>query len=275
MDEMKSQKVKLIAAAFLCVIVAACGGKRDDAAELLNQCETAIGASQYSQALELLDTLNARYPEQVEIRQQGLLLRARAMEGIAIDSIQAADVELAQATIAVDSLSSLFKHVDAPTQGMDGYYVPRDATAGLMTATGLRGRVNEDGYMQLDVNVQGRKIGLKGVHFKTGDDVWTSGTVSSAGLVSVGGNESITLRQELIPDMASWLRSHNDVKIVYRGSQGEVSLNMTASTRSELLACSDYAHALQAKRRADIHREKYERMLQTARDQIANLTPAE
>lgn len=269
--------MKLKYIALIALAAASCGNKnRDAATELLNQAEQAVNDHNYYGAIELLDTLNARHRDQIEQRRSGILLRARAMEGIAIDSISDVDAQLAAATLACDSMAPLFKHIPAPAAGMDGYWLPANASTSLMTATGLRARVNEDGYLQLDVNVHGRVIGLNGIRLVAGADSWTSGTVSAAALVSGGGNESITLRQEQLSDLGYWLATHpGAITVKYCGSRGETSAAMTSAIREELLAASRYAYALQAKRSALIRRERYERMLATARDQIANLTPAQ
>lgn len=273
---MTSKALTFIAAAAL-TLATACGDKNRDAAnELLNRSETAIEAGDYTAAIQWLDTLNARHADQIEIRRLGLALRARAMEGIALDSIQVVDRQLAESTLAVDNLAPQFRHIPAPAAGMDGYWLPKDTPANMMTATGLRARVNEDGYLQLDVNLQNKRIGLNGIRLSSGGSTWESGTVSEAGLVSVGGNESITLRQELLPGFGDWLKAHaGTVKVTYCGPRGTASSTLTAAQRASLIKAVDYAWALQGKRSAQIRREKFERMLVTARDQIANLTPAQ
>ena len=68
--------------------LAACSDKELDGAMALYQAaETGIGEARYSEALATLDTLNARYPEQTQVRRDALRLRALAIQGLALDSI--------------------------------------------------------------------------------------------------------------------------------------------------------------------------------------------
>ena len=72
-----------------------------------------------------------------------------------------------------------------------------------------------------------------------------------------------------------WLTAHRgQVKLVLRGRRSDISQALSARQQKEIVDCYAYAKALQEQRTASIRREKYERMLATARDQIANLTPA-
>ena len=96
-----SKPVTTVALSML--LLCSCGNSdKEGASQLFTQTEEAIQNRNYTGALTLLDTLNARYPKQLDIRKAALRLRASAMEGIAIDSIGAGDMALAQATIEVD-----------------------------------------------------------------------------------------------------------------------------------------------------------------------------
>lgn len=257
-------------------MLAACSGDKKEAGELYALSEEAIAAGHYEQALTLLDTLNARYPAQVEVRRNALGLRARAMEGLAIDSITEADARLAAATLAVDSLGQQFRHVAAPAPGMDGFWLPKGVNERAMATTGIQARVSDDGYLYLVASLNGKRIGLKAIELRAGDASYTSEAISQARLVTVGNSESASFNQEELEGLGAWLKEHPGAnKIVFIGSRRNHQAPLNAATRSELALCSEYAQALQAKRLASVLREKYERRLRTARDQMANNTPTD
>lgn len=262
--------LKTISAAAL-LMLAACSGDKKDAQELYTLSEEAITAGHYQQALTLLDTLNARYPAQVEVRRNALGLRARAMEGLAMDSISEAEARLAAATLTADSLAQQFRHIEAPAPGMDGFWLPKGVNENAMASTGIQGRVSDDGYLYLVASLNGNRIGLKAIELRDGDAAYTTEAISAARLVTVGNSESAHFNQEELEGLGSWVKDHPGAnRIVFVGSRRKQQAPLGAATRRELVLCAEYAQALQAKRLATILREKYERRLRTARDQIAN-----
>lgn len=261
-----------MAVALLGAGAASClGGAKKDASALYSQSEAEIAAGNYSAAIEILDTLNARYPDQLAIRRNALGLRARAMEGLALDSISLADAELAAATLAEDSLKGRFRHVAPGAAGMDGFWLPEGVSDRAMASTGIQARVTDDGYLYIVASLNGRRIRLHAIELKDGAESVRSASISAARLVTVGSSETASFNQEEVADFGPWLKAHPRAnKIVFVGASKTAQANLTAAMRDEILLCSDYAAAVQAHRLASIRREKYERMLQAARDQIAN-----
>ena len=123
----------IIAAAAVALGLSACADKEaQGAAELYAQTEQALSERNFSGAITLLDTLNSRYPKQTEVRRNALQLRAKAIEGLTSDSIEAVSRRLAEATLAVQQLQPGFKYVKSTT-GLDGYYIPSSASDKVMT----------------------------------------------------------------------------------------------------------------------------------------------
>ncbi|MCM1065974.1 MAG: hypothetical protein NC418_00180 [Muribaculaceae bacterium] len=257
-------------------ILTSCGDKdREGASAIFDRAGQAIEANDYAGALVLLDTLNTRYPAQTGIRKDALRLRAQAMQGIALDSIEASSKELAEATIRREEWNGRFRHVDSSV-GLEGYYIPKGAPEKVMTATGIQPRVSDKGFFYIVANVQGRAIGLRSIELIDGAESVSSETISPARVVKVEGSESASFNPEDIEAIGPWLVSHPGAsKIVLRGSKNSASAKLSDALRTQLIECYQYAEALQAQRRASIRREKYERMLATARDQIANLPAPE
>lgn len=262
----------ILGAAVLAIALTSCGDKnRDAATELYNQCEAAINAGNYSGALVMLDTLNTRFADQVEIRKEALRLRAMAMQGVTSDSIAAGSEELARATLELDKLSPKFRHVDSSV-GLEGYYLPEGVSEKVMTATGIQPRVNDQGYFYIVANVQGRSIGLNSIRFVDGAEETSSSEISPARVIKVEGSESASFNPEDLEGVGQWLKEHPGAsKIVLVGSKGKTDVKLDAKLRSQLTDCYDYSCARRALHLAQVKREKYERMLATSRDQMANL----
>ena len=262
---------KVLAIGLLALAATACADKAHDGAlELCAQAQQQIDARNYAGALVMLDTLNSRYADQVAVRRDALRLRAMAMEGLATDSISAASATLAQATLDVEALEPDFRHITSSV-GLDGYYIPKSAKTEVMTGNAIQPRVSEQGHFYLVANVD-RAIGLQAVEFVDGHESISSGTISPARVVKVEGSEGASFNPEDLEGVGAWIVDHPSAsKYILRGSKTNVSQRMDAPLRTQIAQCYRYAEALQAKRLALLKREKYERMLATARDQIANL----
>ncbi len=271
---MQRKLIRLLVAGMVALAAQACiGGDKKAAGELYAQSETAIEQGRYNEALELLDTLNARYREQTDIRREALGLRARAMEGLAMDSIQLTDIELAAATVAEDSIRELMRHVPAPAPGMEGYWLPKGVDEHAMAATGIQARVNDEGYLYMVACLKGRRIGLNAIGLKAGAETVRSSEISAARCVNVGNSESASFNMEEVAGFGQWLREHPAAdRIEFYGLRGTAHTALKAAVRKEIETCAAFSGAVIARRTASIRREKYERMLRAARDQIANYT---
>lgn len=261
-------------ALLLCCMASCSDGGQGAARELLAQADSALAAQNYHQALEVLDTLNSRHRDQTAVRREGLLLRARAFEGIARDSISIASDELVAASAVLDSLRPMFTHVPGP-EGVTGFFLPNGTESRIMGATALQARVDEDGLFYVVVNVSGRRPGIQCITMTDGADSYTSSAVTDARIVDVAGSQSASFSPEDVEGMGQWLEAHpgaSRASVTVRHG-ADVVINLTPALKKEIVRCYRFSQALQAQRRASIHREKYERMLATARDQIANLTP--
>lgn len=265
-----------LAAVLLALSLASCGNKeRESAAALYADSEQAIATGNYSGALVMLDTLNSRFPEQTQIRKDALRLRAMAMEGLATDSISAGSEALAVATLRVEELRPGFRHVDSSV-GLEGYFIPKDAPEKVMTTTGLQPRVSDKGFFYIVANVQGKAIGFSSLEFVAGALAISSSEISPARVVKVEGSESVSFNPEDLEGVGAWLVDNPGVnKAVLHGTKGSVTVKIDDKLRKQLVDCYLYSEALQAQRLASLKREKYERMLATARDQLANLPQPE
>ena len=83
---------KTIAALMIAAALVSCGeNNKEKAQALLDEASSLVERGDYGAAIEVIDTLDTRYAKEIDVRKQGLLCRARAVEGLAKDSIIAAD----------------------------------------------------------------------------------------------------------------------------------------------------------------------------------------
>lgn len=263
---------KLLATIAVSVMLASCGDSaKDEAVKLYEQSAKEIENHNYAGALVLLDTLNSRYPDQTAVRRDGLRLRAMAMEGVAADSISSADKALAEATLRLEAIAPKFRHVDS-TVGLEGYFLPVGVSEEIMNTNAIQPRVTDKGYFYIVANIQGKAIGLRAISLVDGADDMTSAEIAPSRVINVEGSEIASFSPEEVDGLAPWLERHPSAsKVVLRGSKSDVTIKLTDKLRQQILECYEYSSALQADRLAKIRREKYERMLVTARDQLANL----
>jgi len=265
----------LLLAAAASLLLASCSDKdRKGAEELMARSEAEVSGGNYSGALVLLDTLNQRYPAQTEVRRQALRIRAKAMEGLVSDSISDVSRALAESTVAVEQWKGKFRHVESSV-GLDGYYIPECASQKVMTATGIEPRVSEKVLFYIVANVQ-KNIGLRSMTFTDGASSISSSEISPARVVTVEGCQTASFNPEDLEGVGLWFVNHSGkgLKVIFHGSKGNATAAVDARLRDNIVACYQYSTALRAFELASIKREKFERMLAAARDQLANL-PAE
>lgn len=257
---------------FFALSILSCGNKeKDSAVELYTKSEIALQNHELNEALGYLDTLNARYPKEVTVRRDAMRLRARIIENMAMDSIGDADAALAEATIHLDEWRPKFRHVESSV-GLEGYFLPNGVDEKMMTQNGIQGRVSDKGFFYVVANVQGKAIGLNSFELISGSDAVSSAEISAARVIKVEGSESASFNPEDIEAVGPWLDGHGTPStLVLRGTKGNVKVKLTKTQGEELKDCYYFSQALQAQRRASIRREKFERMLATARDQLANM----
>ncbi len=264
---------KTIAAVMIAAAMASCGDSdKEKAAALLGEASALVERGDYGAAIEVIDTLDVRYAGEIEIRKEGLLCRARAVEGLAKDSIIAVDDMLARSIQQIDERENDFRYIEMPN-GIDGYLIAKSIyDTNAMNKTGIQPRIDgSEGYFQLAVNIRGRKIGFERVSVSDGSNVVTTVGINPSRLVTVEGSEMVVLTQEEATPLVEALRAAAGIS-EYKlcGPKGTVTVKLTPKLRDAIVDSYDYARSMQANRLAQIKREKFERQLQMARDQIAN-----
>ena len=259
--------------------VSSCGGgERSAAEELCQKAESEVSSGDFTSAVATLDTLDARYPSQVEVRRSAMKFRAMAVEGLTLKRIQVVDDSLALLKSELDGYQNSFVYVENPGKNLGGNYIAKDLKQSKTTgATSVTPRINDDGYMTVSVRVDGRKTGIRSIAFGGKSERAESQSIGADRSVTVEGSEMAVMQQEEVAALFDALASMPDADRFYIiGASKTVDGRLTAKEREAMVMTWDYARTMQAYRQALIEREKLERRLKVARDQIANLAaPAE
>lgn len=269
---------KTIAALMIAAALVSCGeNNKEKAQALLDEASSLVERGDYGAAIEVIDTLDTRYAKEIDVRKQGLLCRARAVEGLAKDSIIAADDMLTHSIEQMEAREKDFEHIELPN-GLDGYFIAKSIyEKNAMNKTGIQPRVEDsEGYFQLAVNIHGRKIGFERVSVNNGGNVVTTVAVNPGRLVTVEGSELVVLTQEEATPLVEALKANPGIdEYKLCGAKNSITVKLMSKMRDAIINSYDYAMSIQANRLAQIKREKFERQLQMARDQIANNLPSE
>lgn len=269
---------KTIAALMIAAALVSCGeNNKEKAQALLDEASSLVERGDYGAAIEVIDTLDTRYAKEIDVRKQGLLCRARAVEGLAKDSIIAADDMLTHSIEQMEAREKDFEHIKLPN-GLDGYFIAKSIyEKNAMNKTGIQPRVEDsEGYFQLAVNIHGRKIGFERVSVNNGGNVVTTVAVNPGRLVTVEGSELVVLTQEEATPLVEALKANPGIdEYKLCGAKNSITVKLMSKMRDAIINSYDYAMSIQANRLAQIKREKFERQLQMARDQIANNLPSE
>lgn len=270
---------------FLCGIAAAmlvcsCSSTDPDAQaaqQRLSVAKELMDKGQFTQALAELDSVDALYPAQIDVRHQVAALRPHAIAHLTEQRIQSADSLIAATQQELASLEDEFTHVDGG--GLEGYYLPKGETAaGFTNTTAIQPRVNDSDFRFYIVasNTRG-PVGISRLVLTV------DGHEVASGAIPAGNDRSSRLEGS---EIASFLPEEVDSlgACVYdargsisaatlEGAKGKVKVTVTPRQAKGIATAWRYGTLKQSLRSALILREKLDRQLQIARDQVANSDP--
>lgn len=244
------------------------------AEELSAKIDTLINTGQYQEALQYIDTLNTRYPKEVELRKASMLSRARAMEGVINDSIPIVDAQIERTQQELDSLKPYFTAVNDP--GLPGYIVDKAVrNVNLLSGNNLQPRLGDAlSSWTLVVNVKGHK-NITGLSIEI-DGRRASSSASNAESRRVKGSSgemfSFTTA-EVDPIAEAIAGSVVSPAVLYiETSTGAVSIKLSEPMVTAIWRTYIFSKLREEHRLALVRRELLERKLAVARNQVENLS---
>lgn len=265
-----------LAAAFALAFATSCGESDQAGAKpaqaLYDQAQKALENNNFEQACLLLDSLDSSCKEAVDIRRKAMPLRARAIEGLSLKQIPLTDENIARAMMEIDSLG---KSLSDAGDKSDPYVVPKGwPRRGDIKAEGVEPRVDRKGFFRLIVKSPGKVIDLNSVEMKGGDGSSAATAPLPADRVAkVEGMELMSISQEEFAPVGSWLEAHRGTAatLVIVGSRGRKEQKFSSAQTAMLLDAWLYSKACQRLVEEQLERERLERQLKIARDQMARI----
>ncbi|MDE7406826.1 MAG: hypothetical protein K2M76_00275, partial [Muribaculaceae bacterium] len=223
---------RFISVAVAALMLTACGDTdREAANKLLAQSREAVTAGDFYSALEIMDTLQARYPAQIEVQREALQLRPVAMEGVTIRELEQTDSLLAVSGARVDSLSRLMRTV-SDARLVEPYMVAASSPRNMMEVNGLQARLGADNTFTVVSVLRGNDLKHTSVTLGSGTDTATSGTVEIGNDANfrINGTETVTYTGEKCDTLGRYAVSHDNspLQLTFNGRR-KYSIRLSAA----------------------------------------------
>lgn len=195
------KKILLFAAAAL--VLSACGSKNNDselADALVAEASTALDRGDFDRASELLDSVSARFPHEVDAGRAALRLRPRVMERKTAQEIVELQALMAATSQYVDSLSQHFNSVGRSADQLEPYMIHKDVPANWRERNTAVARLSPSGEFYVISSLAGRStkhtaisMGADGVTVISGEVPFDSESILSRESVRFAAGKADTL----------------------------------------------------------------------------------
>lgn len=260
------------------LLCCACGGVKSnpEAEILLEQARNAYNNADYSSAINLLDSLQHCYPEQIDLQKQSMALRPQIIEAVAVEHIAEID-SLTQVDLAtIENLKSSLKWVKTEDM-VEGYWIaPQAYNPAFMNSTGIQGRVSEIGQFYLVSSLNPSNLHHTSVALTIGGETASTPTVNYDGESNyrIGGGEVITFSPEQSDSIGKLAASFQGTvpggQLTFIGN-GNKKITLTPAQTSAIAQVYRYSAAVIRARDNEVERKRLEKTIETARRQAASL----
>lgn len=251
-------------------LFASCGDSDKKAATaLIDDARSEMALQNYDAAIALLDTLDAHYPKQTELRREAMHLRPRIIEQQALRQLTTTDSLIAVLTLTTDSLRDVLVFVP---DAFEGYYTSKKLKDKIpANAPGLYARMSTDGVFTVISSAK------KGVESTSVSLSTPTATVSTPTVACDGERNDRSRGVEIITFMPTecdtlgvfaMQNAGKPLTVTWNGSRSatEKLSQPQADALAEVYSASRSFGAL---RRASMQKQLLERRLDIARSQMA------
>ena len=264
-----------IAVTVASLAMTACGGGNTEkqlADGLVSSADSALNAGNYAMTIELLDTLQSKYPGQVDAQRKGMHIRPLAMEKMTVTEMQMTDSLQAYYAHVCDSLMDYFTFVNNP-ELVEGYYVIKEyANSTLYNRTGVEARVSPDGDFYIISSLTARPVKHTSISLKGAEGEVSTSEVAYDGDRNYrsGGTEMITFIGAECDTLGHFLQTPNagKVTLTFKGNSNYSTPLSTNDSRSIALAYT-LSEAMEMSKKLSAKRNFLDKQLLLARDQAA------
>ncbi|MDE6490988.1 MAG: tetratricopeptide repeat protein [Muribaculaceae bacterium] len=256
-------------------MMASCASKNDKEAtaaeSLLQETRAAIDRGDYTGAIELLDTLQTRYPTVTDAQRKAMNLRPVAIEGLTIQEIEDTDSLFAVTGWQADSLSRLFRTVSHKDL-VEPYHVSKDAPQSLIGINTLQARLSPAGEFYLISSLDGHPVKHTSVTVEVGGESASTESIpfDNARNYRSGNYETITFSSAKCDSIARFITRHDNkaMKLAYNGDK-TYRTNISAKEVHRIADAWRWSAAQRRHKAAGKKLELLRAKLQLARDQQA------
>ena len=266
--------IKPVVVAGLLLALSSCGKSSEtvSAEALLAEAAGRLEAGDAAGANLLIDSLQAAYPAQTDVQREALVLRPKVMEALIVRKLESTDSLVAVYTADNQRLSPKMKKV-TDKELVESYYVPASVyNAEFMNTTGVQPRVDEVGQFFLISSVSGRKLRHESLSFKSAAGEVSTGSVPTGSDMnfSVDNTEMITFSPEQCDTIGQFVTASagSPVTLTFHG-KSNFSQKLTPAQVQAIADAYAFSQSIIRARDLTVQREKLERQLQVARDQLA------
>lgn len=247
-----------------------CSEKDDKAGELLGQSQEALEAGNYEKVLILLDSIDHTYPDAVEVRRKAMAIRPKAIENVTIKQLSVADSLLAVEMSKGEALCNKLVKIDNPIEP----YMIGEAEKGVVfsAVAGLHSRLSPDGMLFLTAT-NNRPCGAECVILISGADRLKSPIIKADGERNqlLNGCEVITFTPDESNELAEFVAAHNNspITLVFEGRRGSQKMNLSEVQEQAVHQTYETSRTLINCRVLNLEKQRLEKQLAVARNQIA------
>lgn len=272
--------IKLSAITLSAIALVACGGKSletIDAETMLAEARDAITEGNPQHSIEILDSLQKKYPSEIEVQREAIKIRPQAMEAITISELSTVDSLIACFSATHESLAPTMRLISDKNL-VEPYYVPTASyNANFLNTTGIQPRVNEIGQFYIISSVNGKGIKHNSITLKSASGEVSTAIVAYDGDSNYrsGNSEMITYLPEQCDTLGVFVNENlgNTITLTFNGESGKkISDKLSKTAIKGIADAYNFSKSVIMSRDLAVKRQKLERQLQIARDQIARTT---
>lgn len=271
-------KIVLPACVAATMFTTACGPSAEEKAarSLYDQAEAHMKSGSYVIAVQLLDSIEHNYKDQVDVRRDVMHLRPTIIEEATLIEISKNDSLQAEMHKAYEEILPSMKKI-SKEELVEPYWIAIDGNSSdFLNTTGIQARVSADGEFYMISEV----IGAGNLHHSSftlktssGESV-TSGEVPYDGELNyrLSGSETVTYDAARCDSVGLFAEQHSTMPmtLIFNGENGKTkSVNLTAKQVGGIAAAYRMGYALTQGHRLALQRNMLEKKLAIARDQKA------
>ena len=271
---MLKEASKLLIPAAAALLMASCSGdnsERDAADAIVAEASASLNRGEFTRAEELLDSLSATYPKQIEAGRAALALRPRIMERKTEQEIADLSALMQYSSAMADSLRGYFKAVERSEEILEPYLIHKDVPANWREKNTAVARLSPSGEFYVISSLAGNSAHHTMLRLSTG------GVSVTSGHVKYDATDRLLRESVRFPSAAAdtlgvfavQVDGRGPVKLEFTGGKKNAAATLSARDIHAMADTYRLSQAMQTLGSGMKRLEQLKAKLQLARDQAA------